>query len=185
MARKSKNRTHDRSDSGDAGQAIRDSAQKIWLAGLGAFERARTEGPRMFETLVEQGRNMGARAVGAADEALKTVRESGYSGANLQKLEQALEERVSRSLSRLGVMTNREVEALNEQVRELREAVRRMSEGEGGGGRRARGAARSAPRGKAKAKAAAPRTRKAAATAGTRRTAAKATRARRKRPAAS
>jgi hypothetical protein len=79
MARKSKTRSNRTTDSGEAGQAIRDSAQKIWLAGLGAFERARTDGPRMFETLVEQGRNMGARAVGAADEALKSVRESGFS----------------------------------------------------------------------------------------------------------
>jgi poly(hydroxyalkanoate) granule-associated protein len=181
MARKSKTRSTRGSDSGDAGQAIRDSAQKIWLAGLGAFERARTEGPRMFETLVEQGRNMGARAVGAADEALRSVRESGYSGANLQKLEQALEERVNRSLSRLGVMTTREVEALNAQIRELSEAVRRMAGNDG-----ARGGSRKSTGRKAKAKAAAPRarTRKAAAGATTRRTAAKGTRTRRKRAAA-
>jgi hypothetical protein len=29
----------------DAARAIGESAQKIWLAGLGAFERARAEGP--------------------------------------------------------------------------------------------------------------------------------------------
>src|SRR5947208_1229905 len=66
MARKSKTRSR-RDDSSGNDSGVRDSAQKIWLAGLGAFERAKTEGPRMFETLVEQGRNMGARAVGAAD----------------------------------------------------------------------------------------------------------------------
>ena len=135
----------------------------------------------MFETLVEQGRNMGARAVGAADEALRTVRESGYSGANLQKLEQALEERVNRSLSRLGVMTTREVEALNGQVRELSETVRRMAAGNSGRAAGTRAKAKAKPR----AKAAAPRTRKAAAGTAARRTAAKGTRPRRKRAAAS
>lgn len=126
MARKSKSRTHSDPGSSDSAQAIRDSAQKIWLAGLGAFERARTEGPRMFETLVEQGRSMGARAMGAADEALKTVREANYSGGRWDKLEQVFEDRVSRSLGRLGVLTARDVEDLSRQVSELNDTVRKM-----------------------------------------------------------
>jgi len=126
MARKSKSRTRSEEGSSDSAQAIRDSAQKIWLAGLGAFERARTEGPRMFETLVEQGRSMGARAVGAADEALKTVREANYSGGRWDKLEQVFEDRVSRSLGRLGVLTARDVEDLSRQVSELNDTVRKM-----------------------------------------------------------
>jgi poly(hydroxyalkanoate) granule-associated protein len=141
MARKSKNRTSQGNDSGDAQQAIRDSAQKIWLAGLGAFERAKTDGPRMFETLVEQGRNMGARAVGAADEALKNIRQANYGGMKLDKLEQVFEERVSKSLQRLGVLTSREVEALSRQVEELNETVRNMA-GRSGGAKRAAGATR-------------------------------------------
>lgn len=126
MARKSKSRTRSEQGSSDSAQAIRDSAQKIWLAGLGAFERARTEGPRMFETLVEQGRSMGARAMGAADEALKTVREADYSRGRWDKLEQVFEDRVSRSLGRLGVLTARDVEDLSRQVSELNDTVRRM-----------------------------------------------------------
>ena len=125
MARKTKTRTG--STPGDSGEALRDTAQKIWLAGLGAFERARSEGPRMFETLVEQGRNMGARAVGLADETLKAVREGRYSGADLQKLERLLEQGVSGSLSRLGIMTQRDIDALRAEVRELSARMRRMS----------------------------------------------------------
>ena len=135
MARKSKARS---SAGSDNAQAVRDSAQKIWLAGLGAFERAKTEGPRVFETLVEQGRAMGARAVGAADDALKTMREAGYAGGRWDKLEQVFEDRVSRSLNRLGVLTTREVEDLSRQVKELNEAVARLMTAQ------ARGAARSA-----------------------------------------
>lgn len=135
-------RTRTRSKAGEAGadtaQAIRDSAQKIWLAGLGAFERARTEGPRMFETLVEQGRQMGARAVGAADDVLRNVREAGYGGGRWDKLEQVFEERVSRSLGRLGVVTSRELAELSKQVEELRRAVTGMSKGSGGKASRAK-----------------------------------------------
>ena len=106
-------------DANDAADAIRGSAQKIWLAGLGAFERAKTEGPKMFETLVEQGRSMGARAVGAADDALKNIREANYGGAKWDKLEQVFEDRVSKSLGRLGVLTARDVEDLSRQVKDL------------------------------------------------------------------
>lgn len=60
---------------GASAQAIRASAQRIWLAGLGAFEHARTEGPRVFDALVAQGRTLGARAAGAADEALRSLLE--------------------------------------------------------------------------------------------------------------
>jgi poly(hydroxyalkanoate) granule-associated protein len=60
---------------GASAQAIRDSAQRIWLAGLGAFEHARSEGPRVFDALVAQGRTLGARAASAADEALRSLLE--------------------------------------------------------------------------------------------------------------
>ena len=157
MASKSRSRPQDGEDmAGDAAQAVRDSAQKIWLAGLGAFERAKTEGPRMFETLVEQGRNMGARAVGMADEALKNVREASYAGNRWDKLEQAFEERVSKSLSRLGVLTTREVEELSRQVRDLNESVQNLMAGAAaratgatgakGGGRKRRATRKSAAR---------------------------------------
>jgi poly(hydroxyalkanoate) granule-associated protein len=110
-----------------AGDALRESAERIWLAGLGAFERMKSEGPRMFETLVEQGRSMSAQAKDAADKALRGMREANFEGAGRwEKFEQAIQERVSKSLSGLGVMTNREVEALSKQVAELNEHVRNL-----------------------------------------------------------
>ena len=50
MARKSKAAPQDTADS--LGQSVLDSAQTIWLAGLGAFSRARTEGDAVYEKLV-------------------------------------------------------------------------------------------------------------------------------------
>ena len=108
--------------SADTTKAIRDSAQKIWLAGLGAFERAKTDGPRMFDALVAQGRTIGARAAGAADQALKTMRESDYAG-RFDKLEKVFEERVASSLKRLGVLTTGQVDDLARQVRELNDRL--------------------------------------------------------------
>ena len=120
-------------------QGMRDSAQKIWLAGLGAFERAKSEGPKMFDTLVEQGKDLRSRAAEAADQALKAVREqAGEAQGRWDKLEQVFEDRVSRSLQRLGVLTSREVGDLSRQVEELNRQVRDMM--------RAKGAERSKPR---------------------------------------
>lgn len=107
-------------------QAMRDSVQRIWLAGLGALERARTQGPRVFEALVEQGRSMGARAAGMADDALKTMRQASSSSTTWQKLEHEVQERLAKSLNRLGMADGKEVEALARQVRELNEYVRSM-----------------------------------------------------------
>ena len=130
-----------RSRKGSAGagdnvaQAMRDSAQKIWLAGLGAFERAKSEGPRMFDTLVEQGKGLRARASEAADQALKAVREqAGEAQGKWDKLEQVFEDRVSRSLNRLGVLTSREVGDLSRQVDELNRTVRELMQSKGARG---------------------------------------------------
>lgn len=37
---------------GPFSQSVRDSAQQIWLAGLGAFSKAQQEGGKLFETLL-------------------------------------------------------------------------------------------------------------------------------------
>jgi poly(hydroxyalkanoate) granule-associated protein len=118
------------------GQSVVESAQKIWLAGLGAFSRARSDGDGLFNTLVEQGKGLRQRARGAADDALKTVRsqaDATFSQAQGQwdKLEQVFEERVSRSLNRLGVMTREEIEDLTRQVQELNSSVQALVKAQG------------------------------------------------------
>lgn len=115
-------------------QAVTQSAQKIWLAGLGAFARARTEGDKLFDLLVEQGKTLRLRSEKAADQAMKTVRsQADNTLANAQgkwdKLEQVFEDRVSRSLNRLGVLTSKDVDELARQVADLNESVRALMGG--------------------------------------------------------
>jgi poly(hydroxyalkanoate) granule-associated protein len=128
MAARKKSR---RSAGGDRGsKAMHDSAQKIWLAGLGAFERAKSEGPKMFEALVTQGREFRGRAREAADQALKAVRaQAGEAQGKWDKLEQVFEARVARSLHRLGVLTSAEIGELARKVQELDDSVRAMMRG--------------------------------------------------------
>jgi poly(hydroxyalkanoate) granule-associated protein len=145
MARKTSSRRRTaESGSNDTAQAVRDSAQKIWLAGLGAFERARSEGPKMFEVLVEQGKGLRERARDAADQAMKKVSEaSGDAQGRWDKLEQVFEDRVSKTLGRLGVRSAKEVDDLAREVRELNETVRDMMRA--GTGASSRSGARSKP----------------------------------------
>lgn len=136
MATRKSSRTRSRASSADnkVGQAVADQAQKIWLAGLGAFSRARADGDKMFDTLVEQGKGLREKARGAADEALKTMRSQAETATadaagKWDKLEQVFEDRVSRALSRLGVLTTREVGDLSARVEELNESVRSLMGG--------------------------------------------------------
>ena len=136
---------------------IRDSAQQIWLAGLGAFARARTEGDKVFDVLVEQGKGLRAKTEKAADAALRTVRtqaDTTISNAQGQwdKLEQVFEDRVSRSLNRLGVLSSKDVEDLARQVAELNQSVRDLM---GGAAPKARRKAPARKKAAAKRKAAA------------------------------
>jgi poly(hydroxyalkanoate) granule-associated protein len=145
MAQKKSSRSrHTASAAQKAGGAVSDSAQKIWLAGLGAYERAKSEGPKMFEVLVEQGRSLGGKAREAADDAMKRMRD-GASGAGgrFDKLEQVFEDRVSKSLQRLGVLTRGEVGDLSKQVRDLTDNVRELMKQQGkAAGTKKRGAAK-------------------------------------------
>lgn len=106
-------------------QTVKDSAQQIWLAGLGAFAKAQGEGGKVFETLIKEGVSLQRKTQAAAEEKLggvagKMTAMAGEVGhkANAQwdKLETIFEERTARALGRLGVPTAKELAALAERV---------------------------------------------------------------------
>ncbi len=110
---------------------VMESAQQIWQAGLGAFSKAQAEGRKVFDTLVEQGAQFEKQTRTAAEATLETAREQasktlGLAGGKFDKLEQVFEERVHKSLNRLGVLTSKDVEALSKQVAELADSVRAL-----------------------------------------------------------
>jgi poly(hydroxyalkanoate) granule-associated protein len=95
----------------DLADAVRDAAEKIWLAGLGAFAKSRWGTTKSFEALVREGESLHSRTHTAADGGLPGV-DDGYRRALHQgsgeqvpcdRLEQVFEDRVARSLARLGV----------------------------------------------------------------------------------
>jgi poly(hydroxyalkanoate) granule-associated protein len=113
-------------------QAIKDSAQQIWLAGLGAFAKAQGDRSKVFETLIKEGTSLHHKTQAAAGERLGDVAsrvtamaEEVGQKANSQwdKLESIFEQRTSRALGRLGVPTARDVAALAARVQALEATV--------------------------------------------------------------
>ncbi|MBL8520862.1 MAG: phasin family protein [Betaproteobacteria bacterium] len=110
---------------------VMESAQQIWLAGLGAFSKAQNEGKKAFDTLVKQGVEIEENTRHVAEATIETAKAQATktfeaASGKLDKLEQVFEARVHASLNRLGVLTARDIEALTQQVSELSEAVRAL-----------------------------------------------------------
>jgi poly(hydroxyalkanoate) granule-associated protein len=113
-------------------ETVRDSAQQIWLAGLGAFSKAQEEGVKVFDALVKEGKGLEAKTrkltqsrVGEVTDQMNKAAQTATTKANAawDKLEQVFEDRVARALNRLGVPTNKDISSLSKQVAELNAAV--------------------------------------------------------------
>jgi poly(hydroxyalkanoate) granule-associated protein len=112
-------------------QTVKDSAQQIWLAGLGAFAKAQGEGGKVFDTLIKEGVSLQKKTQAAAEEKLgdvagKMTAMAGEVGskANAQwdKLETIFEERTARALGKLGVPNAKALAALEARVAALEAA---------------------------------------------------------------
>lgn len=135
---------------------LSESAQQVWLAGVGAFGRAQAEGTKLFEALVKEGMNFeqtarkfaGGRADVVRDAVESRVDQArGRASDTWDRLEKVFEDRVQRALVKLGVPGREDLSDLAQRVDALTAELRRQ---------RTPGAPRAAAR-KAPAKKAAPR----------------------------
>jgi poly(hydroxyalkanoate) granule-associated protein len=92
---------------------VRDSAQQIWLAGLGAFSKTQEEGAKVFDALVKEGKTVEART---------------------RKVAEAKVSEVGRALNQVGESANRELQALAKRVETLTASFQKLT---GAGKRRA------------------------------------------------
>jgi poly(hydroxyalkanoate) granule-associated protein len=115
-------------DSNKASDRIKDSAQQIWLAGLGAFAKMQQEGSKAFEALVKDGAGMQKKTQAAAEETLAQAQQrmSGFASefgtkaaGQWGKLENIFEERVARALEKLGMPSAADMAALQARVEAL------------------------------------------------------------------
>lgn len=108
-----------------AKEEVRQTAQNIWLAGLGALATAEEEGGKLFKKLVARGEEFEARnrdqvkeqfqeGVGKA----KDMADKAWQGVSA-----GLDEKVTQVLHRVGVPTRDEIQALTRRVEELTHKV--------------------------------------------------------------
>jgi poly(hydroxyalkanoate) granule-associated protein len=105
---------------------VKDSAQQIWLAGLGAFAKAQEEGGKVFEALVKEGESIQARTRKMTDEKIAVV--AGKAVGTWDRLEQVFEDRVARALGSLGVPSKKDIEKLSRRVVDLTAVVQGLTE---------------------------------------------------------
>jgi poly(hydroxyalkanoate) granule-associated protein len=107
---------------------IRESASKIWLAGLGAYAKTQEEGEKLFQSLVKEGEKIEKQARKAAEARLedaksKVVEFRGKAGQQIDRLEDLFQERVAQVLNRLGVPTQEDIRELTKRVEALNESI--------------------------------------------------------------
>jgi len=113
-------------------KSISESAQQIWLAGVGAFGRAQAEGTRLFDGLMKEGAGLEKTARAYANTRAGTVRNAVETGVGQtreraadtwDRLEKVFEDRVQRALVKLGVPGRDDVQALSKRVDALTAAL--------------------------------------------------------------
>ena len=116
--------------------SVKDSAQQIWQAGLGAIAKAQAEGTKALESLVKEGTSIQRKTQAAAEERISeaTSRMTAMAGditskasGHWDKLENIFEDRVAKALNKLGVPSAKDVNALIARIEELNKSVQRLS----------------------------------------------------------
>lgn len=114
---------------------LSESAQQVWLAGVGAFGRAQAEGGKLFETLVKEGLSLeqttrklaGGRVDAVRDAVESTVGQARERATDTwDRLEKVFEDRVQRALRRLEVPSREDLGALLDRVDALNAELRRL-----------------------------------------------------------
>lgn len=114
---------------------LRESAHKVWLAGLGALSTVEEEGSKLFQQLVDKGRTLESEGKQQVKKARERV-ESGVDkaadkvksrvGGMVDDFGDTLEEKLTEVLHRFGVPTRDEIRDLTKRVEELNSKVDRL-----------------------------------------------------------
>ena len=115
-------------------QRLGESAHQVWLAGLGAFNRAQVEGSRFFDSLVRDGQAYEQRSKaetgagpGVHDSIAASLGQARERTARTwDKVEQAFDEQVQGVLRRLNVPAAADVSHLQEEINALRQKIAKL-----------------------------------------------------------
>lgn len=123
-------------EGGRSGPSLGESAQQVWLAGIGALARAQAEGSRFFEQLAEEGRGVadaGSDGKGVAAR-LEGMRQSvdaamertyARAGETWDSLGRVFERRIQQTLRLMDVPTRQDIDLLGARIDALAAELRR------------------------------------------------------------
>jgi poly(hydroxyalkanoate) granule-associated protein len=143
MATKTTRKTARRTAKKAPAKQVKETANKVWLAGLGAVAMAEEEGGKLFKGLVAKGKELeevGRERLGEAREKVETLADAardrvetatsdvrGRASELWGKLEGEWDERMARTLKRFGVPTRDEISRLTRRIEELTRLVEKKS----------------------------------------------------------
>lgn len=116
--------------------SVKDSAQQIWQAGLGAFTKAQVEGTKAYEALVKEGVSFQRKTQSAAEEKINEATQkmtsmatdiSSKASGQWDKLENIFEDRVAKALHKLGVPSAKDIAVLIARIDALNASVQKLS----------------------------------------------------------
>ncbi len=112
-------------------QDLKETANKVWLAGLGALASVGEEGSRVFDSLAKKGETVEERSREELTRAKSRLfdvadRARGEAKGAWSRLESVLDDKVTAALQRVGVPTRKEIKDLSSRVAELSKKVERV-----------------------------------------------------------
>jgi len=114
-------------------------ARKIWLAGLGAYAKAGSEGAEYVKELIKTGEGVEREGKKVVDKKLEAANSEiddvkrevkGIKGkleVQFEKIESAFDRRVSRALNRFGIASKHDVETLSTKLDGLTTLLERVA----------------------------------------------------------
>lgn len=109
---------------------FRKYTKQIWLAGLGAFSRAEEEGNKLFDALVKVGEELESSSEqGSELIASKTAEQKRAASSDKKdKVEKILDLGVHHSLHRIGLVTTKDLQYLENLILQLHQKVDLLTE---------------------------------------------------------
>lgn len=104
-------------------QAVRESVEQVWLAGLGALALTEEEGSKFFRALVKKGEGIEKRSRARLNDTIDAAR--SVPSNTLTKLEKQVDTTLENVMHRLGVPTRREISGLSRRIEGLAQSMER------------------------------------------------------------
>lgn len=106
------------------GSELKETANKVWLAGLGALATAGEEGGKLFDRLAKKGESFesqGKKQVENAKSRIEKVADQAKDQASSawSRIESMIDDKVTAALHRVGVPTRDEIKNLSARVADL------------------------------------------------------------------